>query len=118
MEVDNFVMQCIKHYDSFDIDGFLYEYKRLNSIKKILHKYNRTGELKERLLVNHIIILYNTFNDFATTMLFSYIDKIHWKAISTILVYLNRAPEKMPIGNIHFSDIGIDQGIVDKLRVL
>lgn len=118
MEIDNFLIECIRHYNSYDTESFMSEYKRLKSVKKILCKYDRCGEVNERLLLNHIIILYNLFDDFATYMLFKYIEVEHWKYIATILIYLNRVPNRMPFGNKKFTDIGIDAGIVSKLREL
>jgi len=118
MEIDNFIVECIRHYNSYDTESFFIEYKRLKSVKKLLCKYERSGILNERLLLNHIIILYNLFDEFATYMLFKYIDVAHWKYLSTIIIYLNRVPNKMPFGNKNFSDIGIDNTIVNKLREL
>ncbi len=117
-EQDVFVSECRKNFVEFDQEQFQTEFKRLKYIKKLLCKYERSGTIKERLLLNHIIILYNNFNDFASYMLFFHIERKHWKTLITFLIYLNRINEKLPFGNLYVSDIGLDNNIVDILRKL
>ena len=58
---ENFILLAAKNYDNpqcLDIEEFYDDLKKLNYIKKLLNKYKTTGDLKERLLLNHIIVSY------------------------------------------------------------
>jgi hypothetical protein len=64
--------------------------KRIKYIKRLLSKYNDTGILRTRLIINHIVILQNTLGSFATTRILLYkIDPIHHEVVSTFLHKLN-----------------------------
>ena len=75
-----------------------------------MNRYKKDGELKERLILNHIIVLYNLFGDALTEMLFYKIEEEYWPTLVTFLVYLNRIPEDK------MSDIPLDEHIVSVLR--
>ena len=69
---ENVVMYAIKHYDNPQCEGekeFQDDLKRFKYIKRLLRKYYDTGVLKERLLLNHIIVLKNVFGPEASTTL-------------------------------------------------
>ena len=60
----NVIMYAMKHYENsqcLDIDEFYDDLKRINYIKRLLVRYKNTSELKERLILNHLIILFNVF---------------------------------------------------------
>jgi hypothetical protein len=68
----NFIIFAAKHYDNpqcTSTSEFLNDLNRFKYIKKLLTKYHNTGELKERLILNHLIILYNCFDKETTRML-------------------------------------------------
>ena len=89
--------------------------KKLNYIKKLLNKYKTTGDLKERLILNHIIVLYNCFGPFATEMLFLKLPEYE-ECLKPFLLYLNFLPEKI---NDRFTvDIPLDTTIVERLRAI
>jgi hypothetical protein len=68
--------------------------KRFRYLKRLFRKYDTSGELKLRLIINHIIILSNVFGvDATTTLLFFKIEQNHWSLIKTFLVYLHFMPE-------------------------
>lgn len=92
-----------------DLKKFLY-------LKKLISRYKNNGELRERLILNHIIVLYNIFGDSATQMLFYKIDKNCWAALVTFLVYLDRMPETIPEFGIVLSEIALDETIIATLR--
>ena len=77
-------MYAIKHYQNPSCQGmeeFYDDMKRFKYIKRLFRKYKETGELKERLLLNHIIVLYNLFGaDAASTLLFFKIELEYWSA--------------------------------------
>ena len=90
-------MFAIKHYDNPQAVGekeFYDDMKRFKYIKRLFRKYTATGELRTRLIINHIIILTNVFGvDAATTMLFFKVEKEYWPLLKTFLVFLNFMPE-------------------------
>ena len=90
---DNVIMYAIKHYDNPHCMGekeFEDDLKRFKYIKRLLRKYYDTGILKERLLLNHIIVLNNVFgaDDCATLLLFKIQDQ-YWPAMKAFLLFLN-----------------------------
>ena len=93
----NIMLFAAKHYDNPSCVGqaeFLDDMKRFKYIKRLFRKYTATGELRTRLIINHIIILTNVFGvDAATTLLFFKIEKQHWSLLKTFLVYLHIMPE-------------------------
>jgi hypothetical protein len=122
LKKDNFLLYAIKNYNADihkGINDFLEEIKRFKYIKKLLNRYKTEGVLKERLILNHIIILYNTFGAEATVkMLFYKMDKKYWSELKTFLIYLNLMPDNVIIYGINDSDISINTEIVNKLRAL
>lgn len=116
---DNFIVYAMHHYDNtqcHSIDEFEEDLKRFQYLKKLLSRYTASSELRERLMLNHIIVLYNLFGDALTNMLFFKMNREHWSAITTFLIYLNRMPEVVEHHGITLSDIALDENIVSALR--
>lgn len=120
---ENFMMYAMKHYDNPYCKGmaeFLDDIKRFKYIKRLLGKYLSGKELKERLIINHIIILNNLFGvEAATKMLFFRIDQKYWPQLKTFLVFLNYMPDKIIISEespIFGSEISLDPKIIEILR--
>ena len=94
----NVVMYAIKNYDNPQCEGekeFEDDLKRFKYIKRLLRRYYETGVLKERLLLNHLIILNNVFSvEAATTLLLYKIQPTHWPALKPFLIYLNNITDK------------------------
>ena len=77
---------ALKHYDNRGAskEEFEDDLKRFKYLKRLFRKYDTSGELKLRLIINHIIILSNVFGvDASTTLLFFKIDDIHWSLLKT-----------------------------------
>ena len=89
----NVVMYAIKNYDNPQCEGekeFEDDLKRFKYIKRLLRRYYDTGVLKERLLLNHLIVLNNVFSmEAATTLLLYKIQPAYWPALKSFLIYLN-----------------------------
>ena len=122
---EHFLMYAIKHYDNPNCNGmteFLDDLKRFKYLKRLFRKNAAGKELRERLILNHIIVLYNLFGvDAATKMLFFKIEKKFWSQLKTFLVFLNFMPIKIIVSkNIEIieSDIPLDNTIVNTLRKL
>ena len=90
---ENVVMFAIKHYDNPQCEGekeFQDDLKRFKYIKRLLRKYYDTGVLKERLLLNHLIVLNNVFGpDACATLLLYKIQQEYWPAMKSFLLFLN-----------------------------
>lgn len=118
---NNFVVYCMHNYDNpqcHSIEEFDEDLKRFLYLKKLLSRYKKNGDLKERLILNHLVVLYNVFGDATLNMLFYKIDKECWDSLITFLVYLERMPEEIPNYSIKLSDIALDETIISCLRKL
>jgi hypothetical protein len=121
----NVIMYAMKHYDNpqcVELDEFYDDLKRINYIRRLFVRYKNSGELKERLILNHIIILFNVFPiEVATNLLFFKIESDYWTPLKTFLVYLNYMPDKLTFlenCEILTTDIPLDSHIVSVLRSL
>jgi len=89
----NWTMFAMKHYDNPQADGeeeFQDDLKRFKYLKRLLKKYHEGGDLKERLILNHIIVLSNVFGvEGAVTLLLFKIEPEYWSELKTFLLYLN-----------------------------
>ena len=111
---ENINMFAMKHYDNpscVDEAEFLDDMKRFRYLKRLFRKYETSGELKLRLIINHIIILSNVFGvDATTTLLFFKTEVEHWSLLKTFLVYLHFMPEndlvEIPINHTVMAQIG------------
>ena len=115
----NFLVFAMHHYDNpqcHSLQEFEEDLKKFLYLKKLISRYKNNGELRERLILNHIIVLYNIFGENATQMLFYKIDESCWDTLITFLVYLDRMPETIPELNIILSDIVLDENIISTLR--
>lgn len=124
LDETNFIVYAAKHYDNphcFDDIEFFDDLKRFKYLKKLLKKYKETGVIRERLILNHIIIIYNLFGDHAATrLLFLKMDG-YYPELKTFLVFLNKLPEhiyNIGLGNktIRTVDIPLDQNLINLLR--
>ena len=90
---ENVIMFAIKHYDNPQCEGekeFYDDMKRFKYIKRLLRKYKDTNVLKERLLLNHIIVLHNLFGPEAcVTLLLFKIQREYWSTLKSFLLFLN-----------------------------
>jgi hypothetical protein len=116
---NNFLLYAMHHYDNpqcHSIEEFEEDLKKFLYLKKLLSRYRKDGELRERLILNHIIVLYNVFGEAATNMLFYKIDQECWATLITFLVYLERMPEYVSEHSVKLSDIALDENIISVLR--
>lgn len=119
---DNFLMYAVKAYNSPHciMSEFESDLKRTKYLKRLFRRYKVTKTLKERLILNHLILLYNVFGaEPATRILFFRIDEQDYDVLKTFLIYLNYMPERVRGINgkdIISSDILIDMNVADILR--
>lgn len=113
------MLYAARHYTNeqcHDIDEFQEDVSRYRYIKKLLCRYYTKGQLRERLILNHLIVTFNVFVPHANIdMLFYRIDEKYWPALKTFLLFLNFLPdvirhphtkELMSTDQIHI-DVGI-----------
>ena len=118
---NNFLLFAMNHYDNpqcHSLEEFDEDLKKFLYLKKLITRYKKDNDLKERLILNHIIVLYNVFGIDATRMLFYKIDKEYWDVLVTFLIYLGRMPEEISEYNIILSDIKLDEKVIAVLRKL
>jgi hypothetical protein len=120
----NFLLYCAKRYDNPQVlstEEFLEDLERIKYIKKLITKYDDSGELNYRLILNHIMTLNNCFGLELSKILFLKLEK-QFKYIKPFLLFLNILPIRIyNVGNheiIEFDNISMDQGIIDILRKL
>jgi len=97
---ENFLMHAMKWYDNpscHTIEEFYEDLSRIKYIKRLLGRYEKSGEIKERLLVNHIIIMANIFTpEGASRILFFSIEDNHHSYLKTVLEFLKYLPYSIP----------------------
>jgi len=100
---DNFYLFAIRNYDnplSSTQEDFEEDLRRFKYVKRWLKKYHDTGDMNNHLLLNHIIVIFNCWNDAAIPMFFYKIEQIYWPYLKSFFIYLNRIPE-YPRTHIH-----------------
>ena len=120
---DNFLLYAMKFYENpqcLSESDFNNDLKILKYVKRLLNRYERTQVLKERLMLNHLIMLGNVFPvKVLVRILFLKIPVQYWSELKTFLIFLNYMPEKIESINgrsIISSDIQINLDIANKLR--
>ena len=108
---DNFLLFAIQYYNNpstLTEDEFKEELNRFKYVKRWLKKYHESGKINSHLLLNHLIVIFNCWDDAALPLLFYKIDKDYWTYLKSFLQYLSRVPEypHTPLHNID-ADINI-----------
>ena len=107
---DNVLMYAIRHYDNPHCEG---EKEFEDDIKRLLRKYYDTGILKERLILNHIIVLQNVFgSDACATLLLYKIQDEYWSTLKSFLLFLNILRDD------ELEHIDIDESVYNILKEL
>ena len=121
----NFLLYAMKEYDNpqcVQVEEFYDDLKKVKYIKRLFNQYLNEGVLKERLLLNHIIVFYNVFPvRSATRILFLKIEEEFWPILKTFLIFLDRMPDNIESIRgtvIKSTDIKMDDGIIKRLRTI
>lgn len=119
---ENVLLYAVKAYDRPDMlmSEFKEDMKRFNYLKRLFRRYRKDGEMRERLVINHLVVIYNVFGvEVATRLLFYKMSKDDFGTLKTFLLFLNYMPEVV-IGikgnNIISSEIPVDMRIAEILR--
>ena len=111
---DNFLIFASHHYQNkqcITVDEFYDDLNRFKYLKRLLKRYRSHGDLQERLIINHLVVIYNVFGIYAANqMVFYKIEEEHWSVLKTFLVYLDYLPEEEKV------EIPLDTTVIEKLR--
>ena len=119
---DNILLYAAKAYDKPNciMSEFKEDMKRFNYLKRLFKRYRKIGELREQLVLNHLVVICNVFGpEVATRILFFKISKDDFSALKTYLLFLSCMPEKVrgiKGHDIISSEIPVDMTIADILR--
>jgi hypothetical protein len=113
---DTLFLYAAKHYYNpqfSDVEEFFEDLKRFKYIKRLVNRYLETNEFPHRLLLNHIIVIFNVFGIEASLKILELrLDEKHWPVIKPILLYLSY------IRNDQYTGIEMDQTVVEFLRTI
>ncbi len=119
---ENIMMYAIKAYDRPNciMSEFKDDMKRFNYLKRLFRRYRKVNELREQLVLNHLVVLYNVFGPEVTSrMLFFKMSKDDYPALKTYLLFLSIMPERIrgiKGQDVISSDIPIDNRVAEVLR--
>ena len=119
---DNIMIYAVKAYDKPNciMSEFKEDMKRFNYLKRLFKRYRKVGELREQLVLNHLVVIYNVFGpEVAARLLFFKMSKDDYSALKTYMLFLNIMPEKVKGIKGHdiiSSDIPIDMEVAKTLR--
>jgi len=113
----NFNAYALKYYDDpqcEDIEDFHEDLRRFRYLKRLLHRYHESGEMRERLMLNHLITIFNVFGFEASMRMLEFKIKSdnYWSSIRTMLLYLGY------VENTWKSDINLDSNLAKRLKEL
>lgn len=110
----NLFLYAAKHYNNptfSDVDEFYEDLKRFKYIKRLVNRYIEHEDLAERLILNHLIVVFNVFGVEATLNILNLkLEEKHWPVIKPFLIFLKY------IRNDQYTEIEMDKFVVDKLR--
>jgi hypothetical protein len=111
---EDLVRFAIKRYynpKGIDIDEFYDDLKRIKYVKRLLNRYLDHGRLTERLILNHLIVIFNVFGYYGGLKILQVkLEDKHWPVLKPFLIYLKA------IRNDQFTGIEMDQTVVERLR--
>ena len=111
---ENLFLYAAKHYSNpqfTDIEEFYEDLKRFKYIKRLVNRYIENGELAERLILNHLIVVFNSFGiEAGLNILELKLDDKHWPVIKPFLIFLKY------IRNDQYTGVVMDHKVVDALR--
>jgi hypothetical protein len=119
---DNIMLYAIKSYDKPNMlmSEFKEDMKRFNYLKRLFRRYRKDNDLKNQLILNHIVVLSNVFGaEVITRLLFFKMAKEDYSAIKTYLLFLSHMPDivrGIRGQNLLSSDIPVDMNIANTLR--
>jgi len=122
LDEESFLLYAAKYYDirmAASTEEFYDDLRRFQHLKRLFKRYEEDNDLKVRLILNHLTVIYNCFGAGATTMLFYKLEEYH-KSLKPFIVMLGYMPDIIEYDDKRLitSEIPLDQIIVDELRKL
>ncbi len=106
-----FASQNYNNPECCEIEEFKDDLRRFKYLKRLLRRYEMTGDLQERLILNHIIVIYNVFGiKAANRMMWFKVEEEHYSALKTFLIFLHYLPEDYKV------EIPLDEFVIQRLR--
>ena len=121
---DNIMLYAMKVYDKPNciMSEFKEDMKRFNYLKRLFRRYTKLGDVKERLIINHLVVLYNVFGvEAATRLLFYKMSKNDYSVLKTYLLFLSYMPavvKGIKGHDIKSSEISVDMRVAEILRTI
>lgn len=113
---ENFILFASRHYDNpqcMSVEEFYHDLQRFKYLKRLLRRYTDNNDLQERLILNHLVVIYNVFGiEPANRMMFFRMENEYWSPLKTFLIYLNYLREDDMV------ETPLDMTIVERLRKL
>lgn len=110
----NLFLYAAKHYNNptfSDVDDFYEDLKRFKYIKRLVNRYLDHGDLADRLILNHLIVVFNSFGIEAGLNILKFkLNEKHWPVIKPFLIFLNY------IDNTKLVEISMDKTVIERLR--
>ena len=110
----NILLYAAKNYykpNCVDAEEFYNDIKRFMYLKRLFNRFDKSGELSERLVLNHLIVIFNVFDiKPSLRMLEFHIENKYWYILKPFLIYLNY------IKNTEYTNISMDKSIIERLR--
>lgn len=106
-----YAARCYYKPNIIDAEEFYDDLKRFMYLKRLFNRYDKTGELSERLILNHLIVIFNVFDIKPALKMLEYqVDKKYWHILKPFLIYLKH------IHNDQYTEVGMDKEVIDRLR--
>jgi len=110
-------MRSYVNYNCHTLEEFTDDMKRFEYIKRLFYRYHNRGILKERLILNHLIVLYNVLDgEPCTRLLFFKIDGEYHYILKTFLLFIDRLPTRVDVDGVNIKTINADPYIYTKLK--
>ena len=111
---ENLVVYAAKHYYNpkcIDSEEFFEDLKKFKYVKRLLNRYRQSGELSERLIINHLIVIFNVFGyEAGLNILELKIELEYWEILKPFLIFLKA------VKNTEYTNIEMDKYVVERLR--
>lgn len=114
-----FLLYAMKNYDNpqcTEMSEFEEDMKRFQYLRKLFSRYRQDSDLKERLILNHLIVIFNVFGPGATNMLFMRLHEYH-EYLKPFVEYLNFMPEVLVYDDMMINSDSITGDELIKLRL-
>lgn len=112
----NFLLYAAKNYYNptcINSEDFFEDLKRFKYIKRLVNRYLDNDKLSEKLILNHLICIFNVFGIPAGLQILEFrLDERHWPVIKPFLIFLGA------IENTQYTGVEQDKLVIERLRII